>query len=68
MTFSLYWAPCKRGLFRAWGNRSDRFRHGFVIRILWLGIVFRWSYIPCEERSFGETVTGITTGVGPRRK
>lgn len=68
MTFSLYWAPCKRYLIGAWGNQSNRFRHGFVIRILWLGIVFRWSYIPCDKRSFDGTVIGIRTGADLRRE
>jgi hypothetical protein len=41
--FSIYLAPKARTLFSIWSQRSTEYRHGFVMRILWLGIVFRYG-------------------------
>lgn len=40
-----YSAPISAsGLVAAWGQRSSRWRYGFVVRVLWFGFVFRWGW------------------------
>lgn len=40
-TASLYLAPL-RGI-TAWRGKHSKWRSGFVVRVLWLGIVVRWG-------------------------
>lgn len=41
MVFTIYTAPLQARPLRAWKQKSASYRHGFVLRIFWLGIVFR---------------------------
>ena len=55
-TTSLYLAPLHRtfhwygwpGL--AWWGKHSAWKHGFVVRLMWLGFVLRWGKIPYAAR------------------
>lgn len=40
------------GWVAAWKNRHSRWKHGFVVRILWLGFVLRWGKIPYKHKPY----------------
>lgn len=45
-TASLYLAPISdKGWITVWKGKHSSWRHGFVVRVLWLGIVVRWGYV-----------------------
>lgn len=42
---TVYFAPISAsGLITAWRQRDQNYKHGFVVRVLWLGLVVRWGY------------------------
>jgi hypothetical protein len=47
ITTTLYWAPTisYRGWIAAWKGQHSDWKHGFVIRFLWLGYLLRWGKI-----------------------
>lgn len=50
-TVSAYLAPIHAdGPLCLWANRSEVWRHGFVFRLLWLGLVMRFNKVPYFER------------------
>ncbi len=58
-----YLAPISdRGLVACWRGKHSLYRKGYVLRVLWLGLVIRWSYIKAEhrptyaERTLDETI------------
>lgn len=45
MAFAMYLAPVsKKGCVAAWKGKKRGYRGGFVVRLLWLGVVMRWGY------------------------
>lgn len=47
MKISIYlkWWP----MIAAWSQRSKYWRHGFVLRLMWLGIAVRWGRRDLED-------------------
>lgn len=43
-TATVYLAPAVRPA--AWWQKDPRWKHGFVVRLLWLGFVVRWGHKP----------------------
>lgn len=42
---TLYTAPISpKGWLTVWRGKHSRYRGGFVVRALWLGLVIRWGY------------------------
>lgn len=46
-TATLYLAPTTsaEGWITAWKNRHSSWKHGFVVRVLWLGFILRWGKV-----------------------
>ncbi len=50
--FSAYLAPISaKGWITAWKGMHSDYRRGFVLRILWLGVVARWARLSKAERA-----------------
>lgn len=48
---SVYLAPISdKGWVAAWGGKHSDYQGGFVLRLLWLGVVVRWARIALAAR------------------
>lgn len=49
MVFTIYTAPLQSQPVRAWRQKSPKYRHGFVVRFFWIGLVIRIGRKPVSE-------------------
>ncbi len=40
---AVYWATMSQGYFACWRQQARKYKHGFVLRILWFGFVLRYG-------------------------
>lgn len=49
--FNIYLAPISdKGWIAAWPGQHSLYQKGFVLRVLWIGIVVRWAYAPIKRK------------------
>lgn len=46
-TAAIYTSPTfsENGIIAAWKGKHSRWKHGFVVRVLWFGLVVRWGKV-----------------------